>query len=288
MHLNTVFGHLDRKKQMQSPRIFDRTPNRRILSLLVLSAFTLLSGCATTGSGSVNVTASDTTRLTKSGFLSDYSQLKTAPVGDGIECWRKPNLNAKDYDKAMFSRIVVSLAPPKDGAEQEMIDPSDLKTLTDYFHGAMVKAMKPQMPVVEQAGPGVLVIRIALTNLVPTKVSRSVGGTLIPFGFVAEAGAGVATGRPAGSTPYLGETSMEMQVLDGASGNVLAECRDTQVGRKYAAEVNSGADGAAATWANGYLNSFQAWSYAKNAFDKWSLLVAQRLGQLRGTAPVSK
>ena len=188
----------------------------------------------------------------------------------------------------MFSRIVVSLAPPKDGAEQEMIDPSDLKTLTDYFHGAMVKAMKPQMPVVEQAGPGVLVIRIALTNLVPTKVSRSVGGTLIPFGFVAEAGAGVATGRPAGSTPYLGETSMEMQVLDGASGNVLAECRDTQVGRKYAAEVNSGADGAAATWANGYLNSFQAWSYAKNAFDKWSMLVAQRLGQLRGTAPVSK
>jgi len=25
---------------------------------------------------------------------------------------------------------------------------------------------------------------------------------------------------------------------------------------------------------SGYLNSFQAWSYAKDAFDKWSLLIA--------------
>ena len=76
VHLNTVFGHLDRKKQMKSPRILGRTLNRRILSLLVLSAFTVLSGCATTGSGGVNVTASDKTRMTKSGFLSDYAQLK--------------------------------------------------------------------------------------------------------------------------------------------------------------------------------------------------------------------
>jgi len=87
----------------------------------------------------------------------------------------------------------------------------------------------------------------------------------------------VATGGPAGSTPYLGETGMEMQFLDAASGAVLGECRDTTVGRKYAAEMDSSA---ASTWANGYMNSFQSWSYAKNAFDKWSLLVAQRFKEL--------
>ena len=255
--------------------------NRRFSGLLLASSLALLAGCATTGSGGANVTASDPARMTQSGFLSDYAKLKTAPVGDGIECWRQPDLNAQNYSKVMFSRIVVSLAPPKGSDENAMVDPSDLKTLTDYFHSAMVKAMEAKLPVVEQAGSGVVVIRLALTNLVPTKVGRSLGGTLIPFGFVAEAGSGVATGRPVGSTPYLGETSMEMQFLDGASSAVLAECRDTQIGRKYAAEVNSGANGAATTWANGYLNSFQSWSYAKNAFDKWSLLVAQRLEQLR-------
>jgi hypothetical protein len=78
---------------------------------------------------------------------------------------------------------------------------------------------------------------------------------------------------------------MEMQFRDGASGRILGECRDTEIGRKYAADMNAGVAGAAQTWASGYLNSFQEWSYAKDAFDKWSKLVAQRLARLRGVAP---
>ena len=114
------------------------------------------------------------------------------------------------------------------------------------------------MPVVDKAGPGVVVIRIALTDLVPTDVTRSMTGTLIPYGFVAEAGSGAASGRPAGSTPYLGQTGMEMQFIDGATKAILAECRDTEIGRKYAADMNAGAAGAAQTWASGYVNSFQS------------------------------
>ena len=142
------------------------------------------------------------------------------------------------------------------------------------------------MQIADKAGPGVVVMRIALTDLVPTQVSRSVAGTLIPYGFVAEAGSGVAAGRPAGSTPYLGVADMEMQIRDGASAAILAECRDTEIGRKYALDDN--ASGAAETWANGYLNSFQAWSYAKNAFDKWALLFARRFAELRGVKPPAK
>jgi hypothetical protein len=206
----------------------------------------------------------------------------------GIECWRAGNIDAKTFDKIMVSRIVISLTPPKDPSKEEIIDPSDLKTLTDYFHDSLVKALKPQLPVVDKPGPGVLVLRIALTDLQPTTVTDSVAGTLIPYAFIAEAGSGVATGRPAGSTPYMGETGMELQVRDGGTGNVLGECRDTQIGRKYASDMNSGAVGAAQTWATGYLNSFQAWSYAKNAFDKWSLLIAQRLAELRGVKMAAK
>lgn len=260
---------------------------------LVLGATTVLSGCqssgGTLGSGT-GVTATDPTRMTKSGFLSDYAQLKPVAAMDSIECWRDPRIDVKQFDKVMVSRIVVSIAPPKDGKEgdQKTIDPSDLKTLTDYFHNALVTALKPQMKVVDQAGQDVIVIRIALTDLVPTSVTQSVAGTLIPYGFVAEAGAGVASGRPAGATPYMGETGMEMQFLDGASAKILAECRDTEIGRKYAADANAGAVGAAQTWASGYLNSFQSWSYAKNAFDKWALLVAKRLVELRGVKPAKQ
>jgi hypothetical protein len=228
------------------------------------------------GSGT-GVTASDPTRMTQSGFLSDYKRLKPAPWSDGIQCWRDPAADARKYDKVLIARMVVTL---KD-TEGKGVDPTDLKALTDYFHASLVKALQPQMPVVEKAGPGVVVIRIALTDLVPTDVTRSATGTLIPYGFVAEAGSGAASGRPAGSTPYLGQTGMEMQVIDGATKAILAECRDTEVGRKYAADLNADAAGAAQTWASGYTNSFQAWSYARNAFDKWSALTAKRFAELR-------
>jgi hypothetical protein len=256
---------------------------------LIAGATAMFAGCQTyneaLGSGT-SVTATDSVRLTRSGFLSDYARLKPVAALDSIECWRDTRLNPKQFDKVLVSRIVVSLVPPKSAkeGEQKTIDPNDLKTLTDYFHDSLVKALKPQMQVVDKAGPGVVVIRIALTDLVPTTVTDSMAGTLIPYGFVAEAGSGVVTGRPAGSTPYMGETGMEMQFRDGASGAILAECRDTEIGRKYAADVNGNAVGAAQTWANGYMSSFQAWSYAKDAFDKWSLLVARRIAELRGDA----
>jgi len=253
------------------------------LPLLALAA-ACLAGCqaysAALGSGTA-VTATDATRMTRSGFLSDYARLKPVAELGGVECWRDPALDPKRYDKAMVSRIVVSLAPAKNGAPST-IDPSDLKTLTDYFYRSMQTALKANMQVVEQAGPGVVVIRIALTDMVPTTVVDSLAGTFVPYAFIAEAGSGVATGRPAGSTPYLGETGMEMQFRDGGGGKVLAECRDTEIGRKYAADVNNGTAGAAQTWANGYMSSFQSWSYAREAFDKWSLLVARRMAELRG------
>ena len=259
---------------------------RRWAGASLLAGAALLAGCASTGDSpsalmgsGTGVTASDPTRFTRSGFLSDYAQLKPTPWGEGLECWRAADLDAKKYDKVMIARMTVTLKPD----QQQGIDPTDLKALTDYFNDSLVKALKPQMQVVETPGPGVVVMRIALTNLVPTGVAESVTGTLIPYAFIAEAGSGAATGRPAGSTPYMGETGMEMQFRDGADSRILAECRDTEIGRKYAANLDAGAVGAAQTWASGYLNSFQSWSYARNAFDKWSALTAQRFAALRGT-----
>jgi len=255
------------------------------IRMVVLAGCSVLAGCATEsailGSGTTTV-VSDTSHLTQSGFLSDYARLKPTAWGEGVECWRDPNLDAARYDKILVSRILVSLKASK---APQTIDPKDLNTLTDYFHHDLVKALQPQMRVVDKAGPGVVVMRVALTDLVPTTVTDSLAGTLIPYAFVAEAGSGVATGRPAGSTPYMGETGMEMQFRDGGSGKVLAECRDTEIGRKYAVDVNTSAVGAAQTWANGYLSSFQAWTYAKDAFDKWSQLVAKRIALLRGAQP---
>lgn len=252
-------------------------PQAALLGAVCLSAPALAGAEATATKGGAAVTVTDPRLLTRSGFLTDYGRLKKADWGNGAECWRDGGVDARQYDKAMVSRIVVSLKP-SDGKEV-LVDPSDLKMLTDYFRDSLVSALKPQMKVVNAPEPGTVMIAVALTSLKPTDVKRSVAGTLVPYGFVAEAGSGVATGGPAGSTPYLGETGVEMQFLDAMSGAVLAECRDATVGRKYAAETDSGA---VSTWAKGYMGSFQSWSYAKSAFDKWSMLVAQRFAAVRG------
>ncbi len=139
------------------------------------------------------------------------------------------------------------------------------------------------MEVVDKPGPGVLVLRIALTDLVPTNVAESVVGTAVPYGFVAEAATGAASGLPAGATPYLGETAIELQLRDGATRAIVAECEDTEIGRKYAADLDAGAAGAAQAWMNGYVSSFSSWSYAKDAFDKWAALTARRLVALRSS-----
>ncbi len=261
-----------------------RTPTRNLTGLCALAAL-LLAGCANMGGGSgENVTVSAPNKFTHTNFLTNYSKMVKAPGSDGALCWRDDKINLQSFKKVMITRIVVTL---KDDQAQG-IDPTNMKALTDYFYKALVTALKPQFEIVDKPGPGVIVIRIALTDLVPTSVGRSLTGTLIPYGFIAEASSGVAAGDPAGSTPYLGQTGMEIQFLDGASRTAIGECVDTQIGRKYAADVEAGASGATTTWINGYMNSFQAWTYAQNAFDKWSMEIANRLAVLRGVAPTAK
>ena len=68
---------------------------------------------------------------------------------------------------------------------------------------------------------------------------------------------------------------------------VVAECADNEIGRKYAADLEKGATGAVTAWASGYVESFTSWSYAKDAFDKWAAIFARRFAEVRGMTPQS-
>ena len=136
-----------------------------------------------------------------------------------------------------------------------------------------------QGPATSRAGRSACSVRSRRSG--PDEYGASLAGTAASYGFVAEIGSVAATGRPVGSTPNLGQTGMEVQFRDGASGRIVAECDDTEIGLKYAADMNAGAAGAAETWINGYIDSFSQWTYAKNAFDKWAADFARRFGQLR-------
>jgi len=248
-------------------------------ALLCAASLVLFAGCSTpAGAPSAGSIASDNRQVSQVGFLSAPARLKAGGSAEGALCWKQADVDWKKYDKVMIERIQLFLDAK--GADRP-IDPTDLKALIDYFDAALAKNIAPIATLVDAPGPGVLRVRLALTSLIPTNTAQSLAGTAIPYGFIAEAGAGAASGRPAGSTPYMGQTGLQAQFRDGATGEVVGECADTTIGLKYAADLDRGAAGAAQAWLNGYSSSFTSWNYAQDAFNKWSAAFARRLVELR-------
>lgn len=237
-----------------------------LLPLLLLSA-ALSAGCASTPTGE--------TKPKYAGFLSDYSKLQPVPNGDGAERYLKPGQNWKQYNKVMLDRIRVWY---KNDADYKGIDPTELKALTDYFQNALVKALAPTYPVVTQPGPDVLRMRVAITDLVPTKPEMSVVTLIVPYATVAD----VAAGGGTGSTPFVGQTAIEAEFLDSRSNEVLAAYVDRQVGKKYNIDVSEGVGSAVSKGFSSYSKAYSTWAYAEAAFDYWAGLLRKRLDEAHG------
>ena len=207
-----------------------------------------------------------------SGFLSDYSRL--APEGGDSDAfvYRNPDVERSRYRKVMVDRIKLFF---KEDAAYKGIDPTELKELTDYFHQAIVKALGDEYPVVEEVGPDVVRLRIAVTDIVPTKPAASVVTLVVPFVWMGEAGAGVAQGE-AGSTPFVGEATVEMEALDSETSEQIGAYIETRVGKKY--HWTEGVD----TAVKDYLKAYSTWAYVKQAMDYWARLVRQRMDAAHG------
>ena len=145
---------------------------------------------------------------------------------------------------------------------------------------AIVKALDPPYRLVDQSAPGVLRIRITLVDLVSTKPAMSVVVLLTPFATLPDLASGPATGRPAGSAPYLGRSAIAVEFIDGETNAVIAEYAETRFGRKYVVDTSKGGNQAMAGLATNYLDSYSTWAYAKQAFDQWAVQFRTRLDQI--------
>jgi hypothetical protein len=206
------------------------------------------------------------------GFLSDYSKLTPNPEDDGAFYYRAHPDTKSPYNKLMIDRIKIFF---KDDADYKGIDPTELKALTDYFHDAIVKEVSGDYPVVEEPGPDVLRLRIALTDVVANKPEASVVTLVVPFLWVGDAATGVADGEP-GSTMFVGEASVEMEALDSVTSEQIGAYVDTRIPKKY-------------NWGEGvtrgatdYVNSYSTWAYVKESMDYWAKALKERIDQAHG------
>ncbi len=174
--------------------------------------------------------------LQSSGFLSDYSQLKETSdkfmghsylVPDALD--RMPN-----YTAVMIDQPEIFIAA---NSKYKGIKPDDMKVLADAFRTSMSQSLAQDFMIVEQAGPNVLYVRFAITNLQLKKKKRGLL-SYTPVGLVASAAKSALTQDITKKIDLKGLV-MEMEVLDSNSEEQLAA----------AVEVRSGSKEEPASWA---------------------------------------
>jgi len=196
-----------------------------------------------------------------SGFLDDYSKLRPAPSGGLAMSYRKPGVDFSKYNQIILDPILVWYSA---GANFKGISPDDLKAMTDYLTQAITKAVSGAYPVVTRPGPGVLRVRLAITDLQPTKPTLNTITSLTPAGLVLGSAAGEAGYVPTG----VGEAGIEAEFLDATTNQQVAMFVDRRVGKKY--DVVQGAT---------------TWGQIQGAFDAWAKLFRERLDEAHGIAP---
>ncbi|UII68882.1 DUF3313 domain-containing protein [Pseudomonas sp. HN11] len=150
-----------------------------------------------------------------SGFLSDYSQLKEAksPSGAEVMRWVDPKLDLSRYH-AVY--VEPTQFYPKPQATAKIPD-STLNGINAYYNQALKRELEKTVPLVSAPGPGVIVVRAAITA-VSSKTESLKPYEYIPVAFVMAA---VSTGT--GIRDQETTLGTEAQFLDGASGKVLAQ-----------------------------------------------------------------
>jgi hypothetical protein len=194
-------------------------------------------------------------KVTTTGFLNDYSKLKPGGEDRAALLYVKPGADFKPYNKIMFDRVTVWLTFD---AENRSVDPAMLKEMTDYYQNALFEAVKGGYEIVDKPGPGVLRVRVAITDVKPSNPVGNTMSTIVPVGIVM-AGATKAT---SGDNLGTGEASTEMQILDAQTGEVLGEAVDRRQGGKGAFRGK--------------------WDDTKEAFDFWAKRFRTRLDEAHG------
>ncbi|MDD2089830.1 DUF3313 domain-containing protein [Pseudomonas guariconensis] len=203
----------------------------------------LLSGCAS------KYVESDQ----YSGFLKDYSILKEekSPTGAPVMRWIKPGVNANDYTSVYIEPSQLYPRPQP----TEKIPQTTLQGITQYYDQALKTQFSKVLPLATSPGPGVLVVRPAITA-----VSASTKGLrpyeVIPIALVA-AGISTATGIRDQDT----SVATEAAFIDGSNNQLVAEVVRKGAGAELenASQVMQAKDTRAVLdgWAQDMVKSYQ-------------------------------
>ncbi len=235
-----------------------------ILTLGCAFGFVSLTGCAKTVSDQSAVTkqmVNGPTAAANSFFGQDFSKLQPGQEGQAAMLYVDPSANWKQYDKIMLEPVEFW-----DGADTK-VSPQDQHTLTAYFYNKLKEDLQKNFTIVDQGGPGVLQLQVALTNASTSTPGLRTVSVLVPQARVLNAAQSLATD----SYAFAGSAEAEMKASDSVTGQLLAGAIDKRSG------------GVALSNAASFK-----WGDAESAMDYWADKISSRLLELQGRAPATK
>jgi len=155
-----------------------------------------------------------------SGFLDDYP-MQPDPDRDGAMVYFKPGFDLANYDRVMIAPITIFIHPE---SEYKAIVPDEMKAVTDSFYNALVEALEPEYPVVSKPGPGVLALRLAVTDVMLKKVKKKRG----LLGYTPVGLAASAVKSAASPNISLLEAVIEGEMRDAHTDTVMAVLVDAE------------------------------------------------------------
>ena len=175
-----------------------------------------LVGCASTRQVDVNQ---------QSGFLSNYYMLQKGGVREDCYVYVDQRADWSKYTKVWVKPVEFWHAADPESPLGKLAS-EDQQMLVDTLRVALVQAMTNGFELTDQAGPGVLVIRAALTDGQPSKLDPGVVSSVnVPLK-VASYG-----NRPV-ADPGVGKVVVEADLTDGQTGKRVAAVVDGRAGPK--------------------------------------------------------
>ena len=182
------------------------------LIMMMCVALTMTMGCGAT--------------VRHSGFLKDYPDFRRGREGGLNWVYLKEDVDFGKYNKIMIDFVQFWF---KDGTNYKGIHIDELNELAAAFNKAMADALEGAYPLVDEPGPDVLRIRFAITDVVPSRPALNTITAITPEGLAARA----IEKEVRGTHTFVGEASMEAEVLDSQTSKRLGAAIDRKAAAKY-------------------------------------------------------
>jgi hypothetical protein len=177
------------------------------LGAIILSLF--LASCATKGGDTKEPV------MLNSGFLENYTILKDEKdaAGNPVRRWVSSKLNAHNYQKVMIEPVIY-FPPMKPDATANA---ATLEAVRRYMDQTLRSKVGAQLPLVDQTGPGVVRMRVAIAS-VNTEAAALKAYQYIPLAYLVHKVDEAATGTNMATMVFV-----EAEMTDSVSGELLAE-----------------------------------------------------------------